>query len=173
MMIRKAVAVCLLACVMLVPAIADDSPAALAIEVLGKSTITATVAYERRMTDRFSVGGAVGINNITRVDFTVDEVTMTATDLAMPLSLYGVASPLGDRHRLIVPFGLAVFTEFSLHPDRRYIAGKFVPFVGAGYELRGRRLGFRAVAYLAYLGEPSEFLPAVMPWPGLSLIWSL
>jgi len=159
----------MLAVAVVSPVTAEESANAVVVEVLGKSSITASVAYERHLGGRLSVGTGFGINNISRVDFVYGDETIRATDVSMPVSLYAVVSPIGTRHRLIVPFGVVAFTEFSLHPYRRYITANFVPFVGMGYELHGERWSFRAPVYLAWLGEPSEMLPAIMPWAGFSL----
>jgi hypothetical protein len=156
----------------LAPLGALEAPNSITLEILGKSSITADIAYERQLTQRLSLGAGAGVNGISRVDFVFDGTVYQAIDLAVPLNLYAVVRVAGDRHRLFVHFGMVAFTEFSLHRYRHYFTATPVPFVGLGYELHGQRFSFRVPLYVGYLGEPSEMLPGIMPWLGLSLAYS-
>jgi hypothetical protein len=154
---------------MAVPGLWADRSDSITLEILGKSSITAGIAYEREVTNFLTLGGGFGINGISKVDFLYEGATYRAIDLSVPANLYGILTLAGDRNRLILPFGVVVFTEFSIHRFRRFLEANPTPFLGLGYEIRGKRLTFRIPVYVAYLGEPSELLPGIMPWAGLSL----
>jgi len=154
------------------PLTALANPNSFHLELLGKSSITADITYERRITDGFARGAGFGINNISRVDFIFEDAVYQAVDIAVPLNLYGIFTITGNRHRLIAPFGCVFFTEFSLHRYRAYFTATPVPFIGLGYEFRGDRFTFRLPAYLAYLGPDTEILMEFMPWVGLSFGYS-
>lgn len=154
------------------PLSALENPDSVHLELLGKSSITADISYERRITDGFSLGAGFGINNLTRVDFVYEDTEYQAIDIAMPLNIYGVLTLAGNRHRLIAPFGCILFTSFSLHRYRTYFTATPAPFIGLGYEFRRDRFTFRFPVYLAYLGPDTEILMEYMPWAGLSFGYS-
>ena len=156
----------------LIPLAALENSNSVHLELLGKSSITADISYERSITDRFALGAGFGINNITRVDFVYEDTVYQAVDISMPLNLYGIFTITGNRHRLIAPFGCILFTEFSLHRYSTYFTATPAPFIGLGYELKGDRFTFRFPVYLTYLGPDTEILMEFMPWAGLSFGYS-
>ena len=140
---------------------AQDKKNAIVLETAGKSFGYFDISYERYISERFHLGGGIGMSGKSNLYY--NGGMFTRRNITIPL--YGAYAFGQKKHHFISEFGTSV-RLFTGPNSTLNLDGQFL-FVSFGYEYKGEKYIFRAPVYLTYVGS-NEFFPPVMPWFGLS-----
>lgn len=151
----------------------------LSLELGGKSLLWGSLNYEYHLGQSpFGIGASLGLSHMEFSQVDPLPGPYRYNEVIFPNSFFA-SGTWGATHRFHANLGLTlqytiIRTRPQLDPSIDEFSVLAAPFVGAGYEWRGERWFFRAMAYGLYLGRRnSGIFPALLPWGGLSLGRSL
>lgn len=146
------------------------------LELAGKSPILASLCYEYAVKPQFSLGAGLGVGLISNGEITRTNNGASETgkylDAATSQLLYANYFIGKSKHKLLITGGVTHLLASSRNKysseTERFFDSNFLPNVGLGYQLTGRRTLFRLTAYGLRLPEPSGWFPRNLPWGGIS-----
>ena len=140
---------------------------AIVLELLGKSVIPFDLSYERYFSERFLIGGGIGMPTKTKFQdiSPVGNGTLTPNFYTFDVPVYCGYSFGQKKHHLNSELGIA----FVLSTENKHanLLGT-LPFISLGYEFKGENYVFSIPVYFA-LRDAYNDSRQIVPWIGLSL----
>ena len=146
------------------------------LELGGRTLLFGSLNYEYQILDKVSIGGGLGVINLSRGQITRDNGGMDETgnylDISTSQMLYGNYFMGRNKHKMLLTAGLTNFlqTYRNTYPSETVI-GRDLQVqwnAGLGYQFTGKQNYFRLTGYVLKMPQPSGWFPPYIPWFGLT-----